>query len=157
MYYSLSFFLTFKNCFGWALGRYSILGLGKTPSMCIGLLFKFLLWKMFLDGHSATLPFWVQKNIRVCAIGFLVVFYFEKLFWTGFEPLFHFGFMKIFEYVHCAFLSFSILENVLGRAFGCYAILGSEKYPIICITLCRSFLLLKIVLDGLWAAIPFWV
>src|SRR5262245_12967976 len=97
--------------------------------MCIGLFFKFLFWKMFLDGHSAPMSFWVQKNIRVCAIGFLVVFYFEKLFWTGFEPLFHFGFRKNSEHVHWAFLSFSIWENVLGRAFDHYDILGSEKYP----------------------------
>src|SRR5262245_21727759 len=97
--------------------------------MCIGLFSHFLFWKLFLDWHSAAMPFWFQNNIRVCAMGVLIFFYFYKFFWMGFGPLFHFGIRKNSEYVHWAFLSISILETVLGLAFGHYAILVSEKYP----------------------------
>src|SRR5262245_57932696 len=46
--------------------------------MCNGLFRHFLFWKIVMDGHSAAMPLLVQKNIRVCALGFLIIFYFEK-------------------------------------------------------------------------------
>src|SRR5262245_8277882 len=103
------------------------------------------------------MPFWVQKNIRVCALGFSVVLYSEKFFWTGIGPLRHFGFRNKSKYVHWAFSVFSILENSFARAFGHYAIFGLEKYPSMRIGVFGRFLFRKILSDGHWAATPFWV
>src|SRR5262245_53986927 len=125
--------------------------------MCFAVFRHFLFWKIVLDGRSAVMPFWVQKNIRVCTLGFFVVFYSEKFFWTSIGPLRHFGFRKKSEYVHCGFSSFSNLKNCLGRAFGRYAILGSEKYTSMHIGVFCRFLFKKILLDEHWAATPFWV
>src|SRR5262245_60240792 len=125
--------------------------------MCIGLFCHFLLWIIVLDGHSAVILFWVQKNIRVCALGFLVVFYSEKFFWTSIWLLGDFAFRENSEYVHWAFSSFSFLDNCLGRAFGRYLILGSEKYPSMRIGVFGHFLFRKILLDEHWATTPFWV
>src|SRR5262245_30940709 len=82
-----------------------------------------------MDGDSAMMPIWVQKNIRVCALGFLFVFYFQKKFIVRALGLYAIlDLEKNSEYVHWSFSTFSILENRLGRAFGRYADLGSEKY-----------------------------
>src|SRR5262245_1116116 len=81
-HWALWSFSILKNCAGREMGDYAIFGLEKTPSMCIWLFRHFLSWEIVFDGHTAAMPLWVQKNIQVCALGFMVVFYFEKLCWT---------------------------------------------------------------------------
>src|SRR5262245_59302980 len=108
--------------------------------MHIGVFCRFLFRKFLLDEHWAASPFFVLNKVRVFALGFFVIFYFEKLSWTGVRPLCHFGFRKIYEYAHWGFLSFSIQKISFGRALARYAILGLEKSQSMCIGLFRNFL-----------------